>query len=295
MTIIHVGYPRAGSKFLQRNIFPHIKELSYLNYQFLENEDKQIVKEVLQEVVYRNKIMMDYSKMRKEINWITNKYNLISNENFICDIKLKDNWVNQATLNCEKLKELFPKAKIILVIRNQIDMIESFYREELTIGTQFTFKEYFEYLQKNFLLDIFKYSKVLQMYFDSFGKKNVKVILFDNLVKKSILKEFQDFLKCSFDQSNINFIKTNYSMSDSALRLIKFISKFMSKTGILHKDKNSMFYSTIKKIRNYEYSLGKLIKLRRKNFSNTFINQIERFYEKDNRVTAKMLNKNKIW
>ncbi|OUU23105.1 MAG: hypothetical protein CBB97_13885 [Candidatus Endolissoclinum sp. TMED37] len=280
---------------MQKNIFPHINEFNYLNYQSLENRDKQIIKQIFLEIVNRNKIMIDSLKLRKEISKITKKYTLISNENLICDIKLRDNWMNQITLNCEKIKDFFPHAKIILVIRNQIDMIESFYREELTIGTQLSFNEYFEYLKKYYLFDIFKYSKVIQMYFDCFGKNNVKVILFDDLVKKSVLYEFENFLKCSFDESNVKFLKTNNSLSNNSLLLIKFISKFMSKTGILYKDKNSLFYSTVKMIRRNEDTLSKIIKPQRKRFSHNFLHKIKEIYEHDNRKTAKILKKNNIW
>ena len=181
---------------------------------------------------------------------------MISNENFICDINLANNWTDQIVLSCEKIKKFFPNAKIILVIRNQTDIIESFYREELTIGTQLSFKEYFEYLKSNYLFDTFKYYSVIQMYFECFGKKNVKVILFDDLIKKYVLQKFEDFLNCSFNTSKISFVKKNKSLSYNSLLITKFLSKFMSKTGVLYKYKKTFLYTTIKSIRKFDYILG---------------------------------------
>ena len=71
MTVIHIGYPRAGSTFLQNNIFPYIKEYHYLNYNLLERREKENFKRVFQEIIYRNRIMIDDSKIRKEIDKIT--------------------------------------------------------------------------------------------------------------------------------------------------------------------------------------------------------------------------------
>ena len=60
--------------------------------------------------------------------------------------------------------------------------------------------------------EVVKYHTQVKRYFDTFGKENVKVIIFDDYTKNksTILKETLEFLEMSVD-ANIEYLNTNPS------------------------------------------------------------------------------------
>lgn len=85
------------------------------------------------------------------------------------------------TQKTKRLKKLFGSdTEIILVIRNQKDLIESLYREFIKIGYAGSYKEYIDFIylrQSRSFLHEFKYDNLANLYSDHFGKENLKILV----------------------------------------------------------------------------------------------------------------------
>jgi hypothetical protein len=118
-TIIHIGMPRTATTFFQKNIFPNLKGYEYhgLADTTFSNAFNQL--QFADDSFYDKKIVEDLVSEWKGKNII------ISNEGFIGQ-SYNLNYINR-TIIANRLSELFPDAKILLVLRNQIDLIASLY------------------------------------------------------------------------------------------------------------------------------------------------------------------------
>ena len=130
----------------------------------------------------------------------------------------------------ERIKQFSPNAKIIMILRNPIDTMYSLhssllYRstvehivdfEEALAAEPMRKKENLESPNKHdprlLYHEVVKYHTQVKRYFDTFGKENVKVIIFDDYTKNksTILKETLEFLEMSVD-ANIEYLNTNPS------------------------------------------------------------------------------------
>ncbi len=96
----------------------------------------------------------------------------------------------------ERIKRHFPKAKLIIMLRNHPDQLFSFYKMDryfynsMDCSFEEALKRYPAYIERA------KYSKHLRMYFKLFPKKQIKVLLFDDLRKdpRKLMRDLYTFL-----------------------------------------------------------------------------------------------------
>src|SRR5258706_14314689 len=113
---IHVGYPKTGTTFLQNEIFPKLQEVNYIKSLLIRPETSRIIRQ--------DEFSFDYDQIQNNLerHFVKGK-NVLSNEGLIGDFflcKLVNN-----KLIADRLKRLFPNAKIIISLRNQYDLMES--------------------------------------------------------------------------------------------------------------------------------------------------------------------------
>ena len=121
----------------------------------------------------------------------------------------------------ERIKRFSPNAKIIMILRNPVDMMFSLHGhnlyneafedlkdfEEALKAEEGRKKEYMDSKDKwhphIFYREVARYPEQVQRYFDNFGRDNVKVIIFDGHIiscvkpNKKIPKFLAQYLKCS--------------------------------------------------------------------------------------------------
>ena len=117
---IHIGLEKTGSTFLQRNVFPNLKDVNYVSQWTSSNREK-----LLLSPVYDDKI------------------NLFSDEIF----SLHD---SQETHRCSRveianrLHKIFPYANIILVLRDKEDWMRSLHRQYTTNTPNVSFNKWYD-------------------------------------------------------------------------------------------------------------------------------------------------------
>lgn len=147
-----------------------------------------------------------------------------------------------------RIKKFSPDAKIIIIIRNPAEMIYSWHNHlfldgiekeenfEKALADQKNRKNKDNILRTDLYLESVKYSEQIARYFETFGRKNVKVILFDDLKKdsKKVYYEILEFL--NLKKNKIDYSVQNESKYSYRSQLIlKIISKLKNSPLLVRK------------------------------------------------------------
>ncbi|MGV2831690.1 sulfotransferase [Myxosarcina sp. GI1(2024)] len=229
---IHIGYAKAASTTLQKHLFdkhPEInnlgiyptnnlgKDSSEINYKCAYFENESLRK------FYHNLVMTDGIEYRRSNNIQLYKesikplfkletINLFSNERFTSVAFSHSDIKNKA----DRLKEIFPDAKIIIILRNQSNIIISKYREWpfdprcVMIGKPVSLDNWIKIaLEDNHTkyLSNLKYYEIVELYSEMFGKSNVGLFLFEDLVYKPeyFAHKFSQFLGIELKYTQLAF------------------------------------------------------------------------------------------
>jgi hypothetical protein len=204
--VIHIGYPKSASTTLQKQLFnrhPGINNLGLfptanlgIDSGYIDTSCPYLADENLRKF-YHNLVMLRGIEYKYSGNlglfeeYIAGyledeRVSVFSNERFTSvfyshpDVAAKAN----------RLKEIFPRAKILLVIRNQLDLIKSQYRDHpfdprnFAIGKPVSLDKWIEIAYKAdevYFLSSLKYYEVAGYYAGLFGKDNIGIFLLEDL------------------------------------------------------------------------------------------------------------------
>ena len=217
---IHIGYAKTGTTFLQRQIFQKIDSYVVMEHfdalDFFDpilNYDSSIYDEKL--------VLKEYNKFIKTKDIKSKDGLIISNER----LELEGNDVG---LVANRLKNLFPNAKILITLREQFDLLQSWYLfkgySSKYLGKPFKGKymEINEFIENdiennsnNHLMRL-QFHMLFIFYANLFGKENIKILFFEDIFDKKykLLKKFEDIFGCKINfkinrSQKINFRKRN--------------------------------------------------------------------------------------
>lgn len=237
---IHIGMPRTATTFLQQEIFPHLPEIEFYGL------DETHYSEAFNQLQFADDTFYDSNKITEvKRKWKGNKI-LLSNENFIGQ-STHFNHINRSIIAI-RLKAAFPDAKILLVLRNQIDLLASLYAinlqwKETRKIDDFTWEpfqekpqniggpasSYFNTLEGYECLDGYNYVPLIELYQSLF--KDVKVLLFEDFIHQPELFSTQlaDFFgvnKETIQQRISNQPKMNVGVSEKQANKLTKLNKY---------------------------------------------------------------------
>lgn len=196
-TYIHIGYPKNASTTLQMDIFPNIKDAFYLGR--IYNSDQPFVSKEISETIHsissRDSIDFSYAETEEKIRSFVRDMN-IQSEKMIISWEAFSHNVADRKLIAERLNKLFPEANILIIIRNQMESLQSMYAflvcqlgRNINVSYGRPSVESFEKWileQEDFLcrsyISTLKYYEFISEYWKLFGKERVTVLLFEELV-----------------------------------------------------------------------------------------------------------------
>ncbi len=200
--IVHVGYPKCGSSFLQENVFPGMEKTPFFNVDITRNTLASLIRDD----------EIDYIKPQI-------KKGLYSSEN-LCTIGNPQ--VNIRSRTAKRLKDAGFK-KVIICIRNQKTIIDSLYRQFIQDGRSVSFKFY---LNNFIIFEFLDYNKTIQLYEKLFNPENVKVLVIETLKNQETMDDLSEFIE---DKIHIKSTKRrNESLSNFSIGLLIFLNHFLS-------------------------------------------------------------------
>lgn len=210
--IFHIGYPRTGTTFLQKNFFEINDNINYLGPKYYNIDSKPFFS--YEKMFYINKIDLkneinnkNSDFLFKDLKLSEKKVNLISSEKFLTyGINYFENLIK-----IKKLLSLYNSKiefKVFFVIRNQFDALESYYHHAFSeISNNFNIKNFKELANladnrmnsrksENEFFSNYFYDNTLNELNKYFEKKNIGIFLYEELSnnKTIFLKKISDFL-----------------------------------------------------------------------------------------------------
>lgn len=188
MNFIHIGLGKAASTSLQLNTFPNLP-LFYLGKL---GENSQLRTKMISSISQANSFVYDESQLQSELSIDLKKINLISDELFATYT------FNDPYIMANRLHALFGQSKILLIIREPSQWLNSQYMFRLTCGREDVFKDHNQWLLEclrnknvgNPTMQVY-YQNLYDIYCQVFGKKNIVVLPFE-LLRKDKHKFYQE-------------------------------------------------------------------------------------------------------
>jgi hypothetical protein len=137
--------------------------------------------------------------------------------------------------NAYRLHSIFPSAQILVVIRNQIDMLDSLYRQYIQEGGTCSLERFLSLGRPNrvfFSREYLRYDLLIEHYRALFGQQSVHVFLYEDLARSR-----SEFLARLFSAIGVEKIpydrellekRCNASLSSPALHLLRLVNHLLS-------------------------------------------------------------------
>jgi len=223
--LIHAGYPRCASSFLQDKVFNNFKDIYYVNR---NKEFRTLIKQFNYRAEFGENIREKYFNLF--FPGLKNKA-IVSDEQFIGSIF---SGCSNASMILDKINSLGCEIKVIFIVRKQIEILDSLYRQYIKMGGTYTIEKFFDdkIFKSHFVsLDCFKYNTVISKFVEKFGQHNLIVLNYQELVD-----DFPNFInKISkfYKENNIKLDKipynkkVNQSLNNRSLRILRVLNKFV--------------------------------------------------------------------
>lgn len=223
--IIHIGYPKTGTTWFQHNLFPHVRNYTYVP-RF----------EVLRKlIIYPSPFDFNSNEAKDFLNDFKSSHGqkelIISDEGFLGgnEYLFKD--------YAFRLKEVFHDATIIIFIRNQLSKIISSYSQYVKNNGgnlpihRFLFRDQSFNRVNNisfFNISSLKYDIIIDFYIGLFGKSKVHIFLFEDFVNNptGFTREFCLKFNLDVDLLTIDFCRRNEGLRKGLFGLVKFGNRF---------------------------------------------------------------------
>lgn len=198
---IHVGFPKCASTSLQMDFFASLQEINYIG----RHDDCNVLRQshhsplvalaTLDEVQYQRRKCQIVNSLKKAIDNRKAQVTVISDEilvsssyrPYIYTVPVADN-----TLVAKRLFEIFPEAKILMIIRNQVNFVSSMIAQLMRNNLiKIDHRKFFDLHMKYaceeqgsffYLVD---YNAIYDMYTRIFGKNNIHIMCLENFSKDS--------------------------------------------------------------------------------------------------------------
>jgi Sulfotransferase domain len=179
--ILHIGYPKAGSTWLQTRFFPAVEGVHF---------DPSM--RALHDALAEFEIFYDRRRVSRCIEEAHTRASsalalVYSHEGLVLG-----NMARMPSVMCRRLREVLPNAHILIVVRNQRDILWSRYQHDVRKGLGASYKRFvthsrFEPIRKRYYFDA-----IVGLYRESFER--VQVMLFERLFSKETTAELLRFM-----------------------------------------------------------------------------------------------------
>jgi len=189
-SVIHVGIAKSGTTTLQENIFARLRDVLFLGKPY----QVPWIRDQIEALKWRDDGHLNLEPLKeffaeKSHEARGSKKTLVLSEESLTSPPMK-------LLVARRLREVFDTPKILLTFRNQMHSVVSYYTKQGRIlkkvpkpwaGRFVSFEEWFEFSINNIEgthLDRLRYYDVANVYADVFGRQNVVLLLFEDMINR---------------------------------------------------------------------------------------------------------------
>jgi hypothetical protein len=192
--LLHIGFPKCMSTSLQRDLFATHPEIMFLGWGLPDTEHGWISDEisVLCEVGIRYEKVLNFQKRsaKKALDRYFAEFERSLSKKAIClsyeSFSFTMHFDVDPAIKAERLRYLFGKdAKVLIVIRNQLDLIRSYYFECIRGGYPGQFSSFLDFnfhYQFHSIFSDLRYCQLYKLYCRLFNKENVLLMPMESIV-----------------------------------------------------------------------------------------------------------------
>jgi hypothetical protein len=193
--LLHIGFPKCMSTSLQRDLFAIHPEIMFLGWGLPNTEHGWISDElsILCEVGIRYEKVLDYQKNKAKQIFSKLLYDFECNEEkrALClsyeSFSFTMHFDVDPVIKAARLHQLMGRnTKILIVIRNQFDLIRSYYYECVRGGYPGSFPEFIDFnfhYQFHSIFSDLRYRQLYKHYRKLFGKENVLLLPMEEIIE----------------------------------------------------------------------------------------------------------------
>lgn len=287
-TIIHIGMPRTASTFLQREFFPKIEDFKFYGVESTQYS------QAFQCLLYQDDSLFDEEEFEKTAAKIRANNAILSNELFVGQ-SLYLNSTNRSR-TARRLKQFFPDAEIVILLRNQVSLLQSLYAIGVYSGHICSPEEFIRFSDmestvENPLYSTFAEAETTEAYLFSH-----LIALYQSLFPKVHVLLFEDFMinPVAFAErltTILNLEKVALSASEKRVnksltaRQIKLVKRLNLYKPVLNRGRFGKWLFSYK-LRFIEHRLGGTGNFK---FDKPLRQKLRNYYLSDNRKLQKML------
>lgn len=332
--IIHIGFPKTATTTIQDDIFYQLYKQNKIGYlgktikKTTRYDRYYPVQDLLRPIFDSSDEAFEEEKIliKQKLESIVDKIEhdqVILSEEILSETRYKVRKIRDSIQTAKRLNFLFSKynVEIVMLLRNQLDIVHSLYVESYKEYEQFTetdtFNKYLNHSIKLYPkseLIMYDYNNIIKEYISLFGKKNVHIFLFEDLKN-----EFNTFCKNFSVLFNIeeDLIKNAFSQKHSNKKVKRDDGVYTNEVKVVRRIGEKVFFSSIfndSKLSNWIYELFSKNKIFKKIVSSTILQllrykkvlsltfikypneeekeKINTLYKKSNKELSKLMNLN---
>jgi hypothetical protein len=227
--IIHIGYHKTATTWFQRIYYPHVENLTYVHR-------KRVREAFLSDSAFK----FDPDKALSVLGKASSVGLILCEEELSGNIHSGGLFGYLSKEIGTRLKLTLPNSRVVIFIRNQVDMLGSVYKQYVEEGGTHAVTRYlhpYRYLSSSgfspmkvplFSFDHFEYHPLIKHYEALFGRENVFVFLYEDFSQnpEDFMARYQNLFELRLDQNRISFEKVNISYKPIVLPIARFLNRF---------------------------------------------------------------------
>lgn len=222
--IVHIGFPKTATTFLQKEVFPTIEGTNFVDYRSCEA--------VFTDLIYLDDLDYDQKKVEEKLSKLyTQGFSLFSFE-ALGGAPFIYKGLGRSRIP-KRLKDL-GMTKVIITLRDQKTMYDSLYRQYVVQGGVMRFKDFLDTGKKwnlyvrAFNPDYLKYDRIIKVYFDLFGPENVLILNHELLTadKAQYLNILEKFIQMPLGDLQENK-RVNKSLCNLSVAVLRIVNHFI--------------------------------------------------------------------
>lgn len=304
---IHIGMPKSASTTIQRYFMSGLQDIHYFGAEDF-SEGSRLFLQILNQDGLRFNANKNEQALEENID--QTKPVIFSSE-FACGLRspLLSGQVQSSSTICERLYDVAPQAKILIILRNQFDLQKSFHAQLLKKESTFLDIDKFtldSWMEKNINLhnqhwpsvfDFADYFSLVKLYQSKF--ENVYVVLFEEIIKDMesfVNDDLFNFMQLEKKHvrspfvnkvENVRYDTSNIKVNDLINKVSNILKKrFGNPFGKVDKDQKERLISNMIHISGKIFPGKRYTQYDRKH--ELFIHD---FYKNSNQQLAELLNK----
>jgi len=260
--VLHVGLPKAASAFMRRAVFPRLDSSEVFHSQTHFKSEVG----VFSAGGFRNTDVKTFREnFKRKLENIDKKTILLSEFSFSGNPANPGEDYESFHERTNFLKEVFPNAQIIFILRNQIDWLVSIYRNIVEVGERLSMDEFLgfedgEFRRRECREDHhidglgFDFSSMCDHYVELFGREKVHIFFQEDLKNDpdNFIEELRKVIGCDFSDK-IRTRQVNRGSSAFVLALTRFKNRlFKSREGRKSAFREFFLVAPIRKLKKYD-------------------------------------------